>query len=238
MLTTERISKNRENVINIIRKYLSNRIGEEKDVDNFILFLDTVNYFNAPASTQYQYSYEGGLCEYSMKVCNILTTINNTMAKQYNTKLYDISTLLIVGLFHNLYKSSLYEATIKNTKVYSAKGSKRDELGRFDWIASKTYAIRTAENREVVSGDYASENYLLLSRYLALSEEEIVVLLNSTNLLENDKTANNSIFETLRRFPLIDYLYNASLLANFVIDKFAKEEQEEDNEESSEEEHE
>ena len=61
---------NKERFITLLKT--TNRAG----VDKIIKYLETTDFFEAPASTQYHENYTGGLCEHSLKVYDTLERLN------------------------------------------------------------------------------------------------------------------------------------------------------------------
>ena len=222
MLSTVEINTNKQKVISIIRDKLSSRFYDEQTMEDFIAFLDNLGYFTAPATATHQYSYEGGLCEYSMKTTNLLVLFNNLMSSQYNISKYEYESLLIIGLFHQLYKSNLYTKYIANTKQYSENGSKKDNMGNYEWVSSENFKFNNDEDR-VISGDFETANYIMLSRYMLLTEEEIIALINYSNGLESNRNSTSDLYAVFNKYTLVDYLHTASLWANYVLNNVTEE---------------
>ena len=61
MLTEDQKYKNQMKYLELIA-----RLGI--DMTSFTKYLLSVDYFNKPATTQYAYSYDGGLCEQALKL--------------------------------------------------------------------------------------------------------------------------------------------------------------------------
>lgn len=185
---------------NII-KLLEENIQDENDRKGFIDFLTKSDYFDAPYTTEYQFSFEGGLAEYSYKVYQELLQLSSI----YDAKCtaYDV---LIVGLFHAIYKINYYEKYVKNVKEYSPRGKKIDEMGKFDWVAQSAYKVKDAKDR-YTAGDVGFTSYMILSKFLPLSEDAIMSV-----VYHNYDLDTKDIYEVLRSFPLITLLNVASQL--------------------------
>ena len=113
---------------------------EGSRVEELIQFLDENKFFYAPASSKYQYSYQGGLVDH----CNNVLEIARDMVKFHDNcgeEINQISdeSIVIVSLLHDLYKCWAYSLYCSNEKVYSEDGSKSDQLGRFDWVSNIGY---------------------------------------------------------------------------------------------------
>ena len=68
MLTEDQKYKNQMKYLELIA-----RLGI--DMTSFTKYLISVDYFNKPATTQYAYSYDGGLCEQALKLCVELSAL-------------------------------------------------------------------------------------------------------------------------------------------------------------------
>ncbi len=86
----------------------TNRAG----VDKIIAYLETTDFFEAPASTQYHENYTGGLCEHSLKVYDIFETLQKTFNLDIN-----INSIIIMSLLHDICKAGCYHKEKKNVKI-------------------------------------------------------------------------------------------------------------------------
>ena len=209
MLTQQEIMQNKADFIAL----LSNMDFPEADITGLINFLESSDFFTAPASSQYNCAFEGGLCLHSLSVYFIL----NDLVSKYAPNTYSTNTLKIVGLLHDLYKTNFYESYVQNKKVYCPTGSKQDNLGTFDWVSVPTYKVKESNNRYIM-GDNSFTTYMLVSRYIPLTEMEIAVLVNQNCGMDNGY-ANKEIFRVLEKFPLAALVHSADLLSHYTIEK-------------------
>lgn len=107
----------------IVGKYVK-RIGIDKLMD----VLEKSDFYTAPASTRFHDSAEGGLCHHSLKVFDNLVIENETLPKE---KRFDMETIAIVSLFHDLCKIFYYTTEMRNTK---------DERG--NWTKVPFYTVK------------------------------------------------------------------------------------------------
>lgn len=185
----------KETILTLLDKYLDN--------EEYTQLVDYLNrgFWTSPYSTRYQYSYVGGLADYSLDTYNTLCELCKDYGENYSEK-----ELLLVGLFHCIAKSEYFEQCVTNKKVYCVEGSKFDELGNFDWKSNIAFAVRDVENR-YVAGDLGITSYMILSRYVSLTEGSIMAILYC---FYNDDTRD--IYTLLRRYPLISLIHCASTL--------------------------
>ena len=165
------IEQDRQQIIEIITN-LDGILLEDKN--KFIDYLDKSNYFVAPYTSTYQYSYEGGLAKYSLDVYNNL----HKLVDAFGVKVDEIS-LTLTSLFHSIAKSGYYEKTTKNVKEYYLGGSKRDNMGYYDWITKEVYTVVPSDKRFTM-GDIGLTSYMILSKFFALTDEESASIIHSS----------------------------------------------------------
>lgn len=212
MLSQEQILANKEAFIGEIKSI--KRKGA--DLEGLIKFLEGSDFFYAPASTQYNYAYEGGLCYKSLQVCNTL----RTLVKNYHEARglpFDVITedsVRICGLFSDLGKVNYYQKGARNIKVYSEDGTKRDSLGKFDWISKEVYEVKDSKDRWIF-GSLGLNAERRLSYYVALTEEESSALIHHD--LSNENTQFN-LYEIYGKYALVPLLHAADVTATFTLD--------------------
>ena len=212
MLTDLDIKVNREKFIDLLWEI----DREDCDIEGLINYLDDSDFFTAPASTKYHCSYPGGLCEHSL---NVYYALNSLMSKTKDTfnclEEYDSNSILIVGLLHDLCKINFYEETIKNEKVYSKSGKKYDELGNYDWVSSKIYKVKDAQDRKLL-GNKGNVSYIRVSQFLQLTTEEMFALMYQYSAVDREQVSDLS--EILAKYNLCVYLHSADIITTFCIE--------------------
>lgn len=123
-------------------------------VGDLLAYLESTDFYTAPASTMFHCSYESGLVEHSINVFERL--IRSEEAK----KLYDIETLAVVSLFHDICKCNTYEVSERNVK---------DENGR--WIKVPYY-----KSNEIFPYGHGEKSVYLIMKYMKLTDEEALAI--------------------------------------------------------------
>ena len=213
MLNEEQLLEVKEDFTNLLKDLTIYRKGS--DVDGLIEYLEQLGFFTAPASTKSHCSFPGGLCLHSLNVYYALDKIVKTFEEETKVK-YDYATLLIVGLLHDVIRANLFEEYYKNEKVYSNYGKKKDELGYFDWVSSKAYKVKDAEERETL-GSRGFASYYIISNFIPLTKEETITLVNQYNAF--DTSNSEDISAILAKYPLSVYLHMADTVATYCIEK-------------------
>ena len=97
---------------------------KREGIDDLTAWLESTDFFVAPASTVYHQNYEGGLLEHSLNVYDNLVKL----CEFYNVE-YTQEEIAIVALFHDLCKINTFEKTprgykIKEQYAFGGHGSK------------------------------------------------------------------------------------------------------------------
>ena len=105
----------KERFIAVYRQYIT-RPGADKLLE----YLNTSDFFVAPASARYHSSYAGGLCQHSLNVYDCLKAYmeRERVQKDYGLtgEEYTDESIAIVGLLHDLCKIGCYRAGFRNVK--------------------------------------------------------------------------------------------------------------------------
>lgn len=166
------------------------------DLTELNKFLDQINYFNAPASTQYIGAYPGGLCEHALRVAHELGILCNA----YFPGRYTEEDVIKVAFFKDIYKATMYEAYMKNVK--------NDETGQ--WEAVPAYRTREGANRPVY-GDLGFSSYMQIKNLIPLSDEQIEAIVYS-----RPSDFAPDIHEVLRTYPLVNLVRMAENAATYI----------------------
>lgn len=210
MITDEKIELNKERFLSLIESLDRSGIDKEALIEQL---LDS-DFFTAPASTTYHSSFKGGLCEHCLLVYDALV---NLMKVTYNNECpYSDDTIKIVALFHDFDKMNKYEVTARNTKVYSDTGSKKDELGRFDWVSVMGYKRKDSKDVFTV-GTHGETSVFMTETFIPLTTEEHCAIVNHHSVYDNPKLDSATVY---RKFPLACLLHLADMISALVLEKY------------------
>lgn len=182
---------NKEKFIELYTKYI-----KRPGADELLNWLESTDFFTAPASTRYHEAYAGGLVEHSLKVWNELIRL----LKAYPELKVSAETATISALLHDVCKVGLYKTELRN---------KKDETGQ--WVKYPVYI----HNEDFVFGGHGSKSVYLIMKYMQLTDEEAVAI-------KNHMGDDVSVFDAYRQFPLAFLLHTADMSAT--IDKFTEKE--------------
>ena len=86
-------------------------------IDEMMAWLETTDFYEAPASTKFHGSQAGGLCAHSITVAKRLVELANF----YVPGKYTMDELMTVSLFHDVCKVSTYSVDMRNSKNSAGK---------------------------------------------------------------------------------------------------------------------
>lgn len=119
-------------------------------------WLESTDFFTAPASTRFHGNYAGGLCEHSVNVWEELVRL----LKAYPEVRVTAETAAIVSLLHDLCKIGCYKQELRNVKVNNV------------WVQRPVYVFQ----EDFCFGGHGSKSVYLAQRFLNLSEDEATAI--------------------------------------------------------------
>lgn len=160
-----------------------------RGADELLDWLDTTDFFQAPASTRFHENYFGGLEEHSMKVWNELVRL----LKAYPEVKVSGETAAIVALLHDVCKIGCYKQELRNRKESGV------------WRSVPVYTFK----EDFCFGGHGSKSVYLIQKFMKLTEEEAVAI----NCHMGADSGNYSIYDAYRAFPLAFLLHTADMAA-------------------------
>lgn len=208
----------------LIERYESLLKSTNRDgIDKLIEFIRKSDFYTAPASTRFHNCHEGGLLEHSLNVYDCLynkvksTDVFKKALSDSSKEFWDTDefekTIVIVALLHDLCKMFMYEVEMRNKKIYSDHGSKKDSQGRYDWESVPGYTV----NDRVPYG-HGEKSVMMIEQFITLTNEERFAIrwhMGFTEPKENWNTLNAAI----RMYPLILAVHEADLEATYMLEK-------------------
>ncbi len=141
------------------------RTGKE-GVEKLLKYLQTSDFYTAPASTRFHGNYAGALAEHSINVAALFLQKNEQLGLGFPE-----STCLLAALCHDLCKVNFYTIEYKNQKVYDERGSKSDAKGRYDWQTVPAYGIE-----DTFPCGHGEKSVIMLQNFLRLTQDEILLI--------------------------------------------------------------
>ena len=200
MLTKEEINNQKERFNRLAAEI--NREGAAQ----LLSWLNSSDFFSAPASTRFHSSFEGGLCRHSLFVYDrLIKRLDEIRAYYPNVSDKELNEKLAVSaLLHDVCKVDFYKTDYKNQKVYKSSGSKYDSNGNFDWETVEFYTID-----EKLPFGHGEKSVYIIQSFMQLKRDEAAAILAHMGDFSDQKTSK--IFDM---FPLAVFLHIADLEAS------------------------
>ena len=163
-------------------------------MENLIAFLESSDFFTAPASTKYHCNFEGGLAQHSLNVYEKLVALTNNEGCNY-----DSDTLIICGLLHDICKTYFYTVEMRN---------KKDENGV--WVQEPYYSVN-----DLMPLGHGEKSVIMISEFIKLTKEELYAIRWDMGLGEPDKNYSY-VSAAYNKYPLAVYLHVADLLSTYI----------------------
>lgn len=176
-------------------------------IEDLLDWLETTDFYSAPASTKYHCMYDGGLCDHSINVFNRMK--NEAEAEGwFNGKTSDetqktMEQIAIVALFHDVCKANFYKASERNVK---------NEYGI--WVKEPYYSI---DNKGILVG-HGYKSARIVSRYIDISDEEYMAILHHMGYSAEDNIGHISEIFTKSELTLL--LHIADTKATFIDENY------------------
>ena len=167
-------------------------------MDNLIKFIESSDFFKAPASTRFHGDFEGGLLQHSLKVYEILKEkLKNAPIEM------DVSedTIKIVALLHDICKVNFYKVDYRNAK---------NELGV--WEKVPYYTVD-----DTIPYGHGEKSVMMITEYMKLTVEEKYAIRWHMGLSE-PKELYGTLSQASTKYPLALMLFEADLEATYLFD--------------------
>lgn len=184
--------------------------------DELLEWLETTDFFEAPASTKYHLSKPGGLCEHSVNVYKRLCKIIDV---EYIDKEcpYSEDTIALVALCHDLCKVNFYKPGWRNQKNYDQekvaaapkRDIKHDSAGDFFWETVPTYEV----DEDFIFG-HGEKSVYLIQKFTWLTDEEAQAIRYHMGAFQEGEA--KSYGNACERNPLVFFLHMADSAATFL----------------------
>ena len=188
----------KEDFIKIFNTYIK-REGSEK----LLAFLESSDFFTAPASTRFHCAFEGGLVSHSVNVYKrLLFNIENEFGSNWEEH-YSHESIAICSLLHDLCKVSYYKKDYRNVK----------ENGQ--WVKKECYV-----KEEDLPYGHGEKSVYILQSFIKLSREEAVAInFHMGGFDARVKGGDGSISEAYDKFPLAIMLHVSDIEATYLDEK-------------------
>ena len=174
------------------------RTVKRDGIEDLIKFMESTDFFTAPASTRFHGNHAGGLVEHSIKVYEILQEKVKNAPINLNTP---EDTLKIVPLLHDICKANFYKIDYKNAK---------NALGV--WEKVPYYTVD-----DTIPYGHGEKSVMMITEYIKLTPEEKYAIRWHMGYTE-PKENYNAIGASYKKYPIALLTHEADLEATYFYD--------------------
>lgn len=140
---------------------------ERGGIDGLIEWLDSNNFFNAPCSTQYHLSCEGGLVRHSLNVCDTIISMARALCTVENAP--DFNSLVLVALLHDIGKVGMFgKPNYIENWVKDGRPTKAEPEQKYKISENKPYKT----NPDLQYIPHSIRSVEIASKFIDLTEDE------------------------------------------------------------------
>ncbi|MEG2053496.1 MAG: hydrolase [Oscillospiraceae bacterium] len=166
--------------------------------DTFLAWLETTDFFTAPASTRFHGACENGLVMHSLNVYNAF--MDHFYAEGDNKE-----SIVLCTLLHDLCKASYYKIGSRNVK--------NEVTGAWEKVA--TYNVEDA-----FPFGHGEKSVFLIERFIRLKPTEAVAIRwHMGGFDEASRGGSYAISQAYDQYPLAVKLHMADLYATYLLEK-------------------
>lgn len=170
--------------------------------DKLLAWIESSDFFTAPASTRFHLSSPGGLLEHSLHVFERMKAIcanEATITLGFNEP--SMETIAICGLLHDICKANFYAVEMRNRK---------NDQGRWE-----QYPFYVVDDK--LPYGHGEKSVYIVSGFMRLSREEAMAIRWHMGFSDNDfKGGGYSVGNAFEKFPLAVLLHIADLQATYL----------------------
>ena len=194
IIPNEAIQNNKKEILKLLKDNI-----KREGVDELIDWLNSSDYFRAPASTRFHLSCKGGLAQHSL---NVLRRLIREIQEEYETvekSPYPLETLIIVGLMHDICKVNFYKETTRNQK--------NEQNGQWE----KVPYYKVEDKLPIV---HSAKSQYILRSFISLTRDESMAILTHMGFADaSAKGGDYAIGNALGEYPLALLLHIADMKA-------------------------
>ncbi len=188
----------KQKFIDLYKKFIT-REGSDKLLD--YLLSNKSDFFQAPSSTRFHGSFEGGLVEHSINVYECLKDYlsRERVKNEYNLN-YSDETIAIVSLLHDLCKINCYKPSFRNKKIDG------------EWVQVPYY-----EFEDTLPYGHGEKSVYIISGFMKLTREEAFAIRYHMGFSGNEEARN--VGAAFQMYPLAFALSTADMEATYFLEK-------------------
>ena len=188
----------REEFIEVFRKYI-HRDGSEELLD---YLMNKSDFFSAPASARFHGAYAGGLCDHSMNVFHCLCDyLARPRVQEVYGLDYDMESVAIVALLHDLCKVGCYKAGTRNVK--------NEVTGQWEKVPTFFF-------EDKLPYGHGEKSVYIISGFMRLTREEAMAI--RWHMGFSGPEDERTVGQALQQYPLAFALATADMEASYFLE--------------------
>ena len=188
----------REEFLDIYQTYI-HREGAAELLD---YLTNKSDFFTAPASARYHGAYVGGLCQHSVNVFRCLEDyLARPRVRETYGLSYDMESVAVVALLHDLCKVGCYRAGTRNVK--------NDATGQWEKVPTFFY-------EDKLPYGHGEKSVYIISGFMRLSREEAMAI--RWHMGFSGTEDNRTVGQALQQYPLAFALATADMEASYFLE--------------------
>ncbi len=191
----EIIEKNKQDFLNLAKTNI-----KRDGIEELLKWLESTDFFEAPASSKFHSCEAGGLCAHSLNVYNRLLKLATNEFEEENVNLESIT---IIALFHDICKCCYYKVEMRNVKEDGV------------WVQKPFYAID-----DQLPYGHGEKSVYIINGYLRLTREEALAI--NWHMGGFDKRViggDFSMSKTYYKYPICVLTHIADIMATYLDEK-------------------
>ena len=147
----EIIEKNKQEFLKIARENI-----KRQGIEDFLNWLETTDFSEAPASSRFHSAEAGGLCFHSLNVFRRLLKLSTA---EFGEDKINLESITIISLFHDICKCCYYKVEMRNVKEDGA------------WVQKPFYAVD-----DQLPYGHGEKSVYIINGYMRLTREEALAI--------------------------------------------------------------
>ena len=197
------ILESRDNLKQKFYEYLNS--VQRDGIDKLIKWIQKTDFETAPSSARYHGNYEGGLCNHSVLVYELLKEkCDYWRIKNPNIFIPDDDSIKLIALCHDLCKINFYTKGTRNVKENDV------------WVKKEVYEISDA-----FPVGHGSKSVIILQNFVKLKDYEIMSIIHHMGV-PNDYVESQSFHKSLELYPFVILLHTSDFEASILLEEVKK----------------
>ena len=181
----------------VFKRYMLDNIKRD-GVTALLDYLDSTDFFRAPASSKFHMACPGGLVFHSIKVYENLMQLS----EMKTLRMYNKETIAIVGLLHDVCKVNYYIEDTRNKK---------------DPVTGQWSAVPFYNTDDSFPYGHGEKSVYLVSKYLKLTDEEAMAMRwHMSGWDSSSRGGEGAINSAFEKYPLCSLVAAADLMATYL----------------------